>query len=58
LPAPVPAQIGSGYIAIGGAWGNGGYAVKSDGVMWGWGYIPFGAINNTAYTSYVPQPSP
>ena len=58
LPAPVPAQIGSGYIAIGGAWGNGGYAVKSDGVMWGWGYIPFGTINNTLYMSYVPQPSP
>jgi alpha-tubulin suppressor-like RCC1 family protein len=58
LPASVPAQIASGYIAIAGAWGNGGHAVKSDGVMWGWGFIPFGTVNNTAYTTYVPIPSP
>jgi len=27
-------------------------------VMWGWGFIPFGTVNNTAYTTYVPIPSP
>jgi hypothetical protein len=33
LPAPVSAQIGSRYITTDDAWGNLGYAIKSDGVM-------------------------